>query len=152
MTIGILALIGFLAVVFALVLEESPLAVGLVICFALILALPFLWAPRGYELSGNLVIVRRPIGDVKITLAQPALRWKWTWWGLRLFGSGGMYGYFGLFTFKGLGKVRMHATNRNRLVLVTDINGKRYLLSPGDPEGFIQNTQTISLNTDDLAK
>jgi hypothetical protein len=114
----------------------------LIILFGSILSVIFLWAPRGYELHDNLVVVKRLIGDAKIALAQAASRWNWTWWGLRLFGSGGMYGYYGIFMFKGLGKVRMYATNRHKLVLVADVNGRKYLLSPDEPERFIQHTQT----------
>jgi hypothetical protein len=152
MTIGIFGLIGFLIVVFLFVLNDSVLSVSLIIMLTLILASPFLWAPRGYVLHGNLVVVRRPIGEAEIALAQPASRWKWTWWGLRLFGSGGMYGYFGLFTFRGLGTVRMYATHRHKLVLVTDVNGKKNLLSPDDPEEFVRNTQELFLNKDETAK
>lgn len=129
MTIGIFGLIGFLIVVFLFALNDPALAIGLIMLLALILVSPFLWAPRGYVLHGNLVVVRRPIGEAKITLAHPASLWKWTWWGLRLFGSGGMYWYFGLFRFKGLGTVSMHATHRHKLVLVIDVDGKKSLLS-----------------------
>ena len=30
--------------------------------------------------SLSVVIVKRPIGDAKISIAQMLERWKWTWW------------------------------------------------------------------------
>ena len=142
MTTGIFALLVSLIVVFGIVLNSLLFTAALIILFGSIPSVTFLWAPRGYELYDNLVVVKRPIGDAKIAFAQAASRWKWTWWGLRLFGSGGLYGYYGIFMFKGIGTVRMHATNRHKLVLVTDVNGRKHLLSPDDPERFIQHTQT----------
>lgn len=141
-TTGVFALMVTLIVILGLVSNSLLFTAALITLFGSVLLVIFLWAPRGYELHDNLVVVRRLIGDAKIAFAQAASRWKWTWWGLRLFGSGGMYGYYGIFMFKGVGTVRMHATNRHKLVLVTDVNGRKYLLSPDEPERFIQHTQT----------
>jgi hypothetical protein len=140
-TTGVVALLVSLTVIFGLVSNSLLLKVALIILFGSILSVIFLWAPRGYTLIDNVVVIKRPIGDAKISIAQAASRWKWTWWGLRLFGSGGMYGYYGFFVFRGIGTVRMHATNRHKLVLVTDVNGTKYLLSPDEPERFIQQTK-----------
>jgi hypothetical protein len=141
-TTGVFALMVTVIAILGLVSNSLLFTATLIILFGSILSVIFLWAPRGYELHDNLVVVKRLIGDAKIALAQAASRWNWTWWGLRLFGSGGMYGYYGIFMFKGLGKVRMYATNRHKLVLVADVNGRKYLLSPDEPERFIQHTQT----------
>lgn len=137
MTAGVFVLLATLVVIFGLVLDNLPLAVGILTLFACILLMPLLWAPQGYALKGNMVIVRRRIGDVKIHAAKVSERWKWTWWGLRLFGSGGLYGYFGYFMFKGIGRVRMYATNRHNLVLLVDQKGSKVLVSPDDPENFV---------------
>jgi hypothetical protein len=141
-TIGVFVLLASLIIILALISKNPLLTAALIAVFSAVLFVPYLWAPRGYKLHDNQVIIKRPIGDARIIIAQAASRWKWTWWGLRLFGSGGMYGYYGLFTFKGTGMVRMHATNKHKLVLITDVKGKKYLLSPDDPERFVQQTQT----------
>jgi hypothetical protein len=142
-TTGVFALMAIVIAILGLVSNSLPLVAALITLFGSVLLVIFLWAPRGYELHRNLVVVRRPIGDAKIVFSQAASRWNWTWLGLRLFGSGGMYGYYGIFTFKGIGTVRMHATNRRKLVLVTNVNGRKYLLSPDDPERFIRHTQML---------
>jgi len=141
-TTSIFLLLVSLISILGLSSDSLLLTIVLIIVFSSILLVPYLWMPRGYTVSDSIVTVKRPIGDVRISVAQVPLRWKWTWWGLRLFGSGGLYGYFGIFAFKGMGIVRMHATNRHKLVLIRDIEGRKYLLSPDEPERFIQQTQT----------
>lgn len=143
-TAAVFLLLISLGAVLILIAEDFVVATTVVALFSLILFLPYLWAPRGYTLRGDCIIVRRVIGDLRIRVGQLPSRWKWTWCGLRLFGSGGLYGYFGIFTFKGTGRVRMHATNRHKLVLVRDVEGRKYLLSPDDPESFIRQAQTLS--------
>jgi hypothetical protein len=112
--------------------------IDIIILYLSILIIPYLWAPKGYRIKDNVVTVNRLIGDLKILVTEEPKQWNWTWWGLRLFGSGGLYGYYGLFTFRKTGRVYMHATNRHNLILIKDNKGKRYLLSPDDPIRFIQ--------------
>jgi hypothetical protein len=143
LTIAVYALLISLTVAFGLLVGDVLFTAVLIALYGSVLFFPYLWAPRGYTLSGDVVSVRRPLGEVKISIAQSAQRWDWTWWGLRLIGSGGLYGYFGIFTFKRIGRVRMYATSRHRLVLIRDAKGRKYLLSPDEPERFIQQTQTL---------
>lgn len=138
MTTGVFLLLVTFTIIFGLFLDNLLLAVGIITLFVCVLLMPLLWAPQGYAVEGNLVTVRRRIGDVEIAVARMPERWRWTWWGLRLFGSGGLYGYFGYFIFKGIGGVRMYATNRHSLVLLVDKKGNRILVSPNESERFIQ--------------
>ena len=137
-TICVFAVMIFVMIVFGIVADSPSILVGMLALYSVVLVSPYLWAPRAYTVTDNKIIVKRLIGDSQITAAQKPERWKWTWWGIRLFGSGGLYGYYGYFSFKGLGRVCMHATNRNNLVLVKDEKGRRFLLSPSEPEKFIQ--------------
>ena len=141
-TIGVFVLLASVIITLGIVVRSHLLSAALVVAAGAVLFVPYLWAPRGYILHDNEVVVKRLIGDAKIAVAEAASHWKWTWWGLRLFGSGGLYGYYGIFTFKGTGMVRMHATNRHKLVLIRDVKGKRHLLSPDDPERFVQQTRS----------
>jgi hypothetical protein len=84
-----------------------------------------------------LIIIERIIGDVEITVSEESKIWKWTWLGIRLWASGGLYGYFGIFFFRGIGKVKMYATNRNNLVLVKDAKNTKYLISPDNVDKFM---------------
>jgi hypothetical protein len=137
-TICVFAVMIFVMIFFGFVADSLPILVGMLALYSAILGSLYLWAPRAYTVTDNKIIVKRLIGDFQITVAQKPERWRWTWWGIRLFGSGGLYGYYGYFSFTGLGRVCMHATNRNSLVLVKDEKGRRFLLSPSEPDKFIQ--------------
>ena len=137
-TICVFAVMIFVMIVFGFVAGSLSILVGMLALYSAILGSLYLWAPRAYTVTDNKIVVKRLLGDFQITVAQKPERWRWTWWGIRLFGSGGLYGYYGYFSFKGLGRVCMHATNRNNLVLVKDEKGRRFLLSPSEPDKFIQ--------------
>ena len=113
-TMAVYVLLFSLAILFIFVLDNVLLVFSLIVLFGSILLLPYLWSPRGYVLNGREVVVKRLIGGLKIRFSGEPRRWRWTWRGLRLFGSGGLYGYFGLFIFKGTGRVWMHATVKLR--------------------------------------
>ena len=138
MTVGVVFLVPALAVIYGLLLDNRSLAIGLALVFLCAVAAPLLWAPQRYLVKGNLVTVRRRIGDVGILVSREPQRWRWTWWGLRLFGSGGLYGYFGYFYMKRIGRVRMYATNRHNMVLLVDQKGRKILVSPNEVDRFIQ--------------
>ncbi|GEM_PF-1258357 len=106
----------------------------------LIIGLVFAYSPRGYTISDRAVIVRRLIGNVRFELqgireARRAtaddLRWT-----IRLWGSGGMFGYYGLYRTSKLGNCSWYVTNRgNMIAIVTD--ARTALFSPDDVEGFL---------------
>ena len=131
-------LVFALAAIFGLVLEDFWLKIVIVLLFFCVLIIPLLWAPQRYLVKDNLVTVQRRVGNVRIAVSREPERWKWTWWGLRLFGSGGLYGYFGYFYMKQIGSVRMYATNRHCMVLLVDEKGKKILVSPNEVDRFIQ--------------
>lgn len=56
--------------------------------------------------------------------------------GIRLWASGGLYGYYGLFYLDKLGKVWVYATRRKR-VLLLKVNNK-YIISPENLEVFLK--------------
>jgi hypothetical protein len=54
-----------------------------------------------------------------------------------LFGSGGLFGYYGLFRTRALGRSTWYVTNRkNRIVLIA--GAKTFVLSPDDVDGFLR--------------
>jgi hypothetical protein len=138
MTACVVVLVFTLAAILGLVLEDFWLKIVIVLLFFGVLIFPLLWAPQRYLVKGNLVTVQRRVGDMRILVSREPERWKWTWWGLRLFGSGGLYGYFGYFYMKHIGSVRMYATNRDSMVLLVDEKGKKILVSPNEVDRFIQ--------------
>jgi len=65
--------------------------------------------------------------------------------GLRVFGSGGFMGYLGIFWYSSMGWVRAHCTDRSKLVMITT-NKRKYLVSPNEPEDFIENANRMILS------
>jgi len=134
----VLGLIISLMVLFTFIPDlPTILRTVIIILYVAIVLVPFLWAPRGYILQKNLIIIKRIIGDERIIVSEKSKIWKWKWWGIRLWGSGGLYGYFGIFFFREICKVKMYATNRNNLVLVKDANDTKYLVSPDNLDKFM---------------
>ena len=138
MTTAVSLLLISLTILFSYLSDNVFLMGALMILFGSVLFLPYLWSPRGYGFSDKGVVVRRLIGDLTIEICRKPKRWQWTWWGVRFFGSGGLYGYVGLFVLKGIGRVWMHATNRHNLVLIEGVRGISYLISPDEPDQFVQ--------------
>jgi Bacterial PH domain len=105
-----------------------------------VIALGFAFSPRGYEISDGAFRVKRLIGDVVIPLDRLRFVRDATaadFWGcVRLWGSGGLFGYYGWFWSKALGRSRWYVTDRNRAVVVTN-GDKTILVSPEDHDGFV---------------
>jgi hypothetical protein len=110
----------------------------------LVLAVAYAYSPRGYLVEGRAVRVNRLIGPVLFDLeglreARPAgaddLRGC-----IRLWGNGGLFGYYGLFRTTKLGRCTWYVTNRGRaVVLVNELLGatKTAVFSPDDVDGFL---------------
>jgi hypothetical protein len=107
---------------------------------ALILIGAYAWSPRGYAVSDGTITVNRLIGNVRVPLdgvREVRAATKDDFRGcLRLFGNGGLFGYYGLFRTSKLGKSTWYVTNRGKAVVV--VTGKKTVLfSPDDVDGFI---------------
>ncbi len=130
---GIVCL-GLLAVVFAV----HNLLVDAIAFLVLMAAVAY--SPRGYVLSGRSILVKRLAGTVRVALddvreARRAGREDFRGC-IRLWGSGGLFGYYGLFSTAKLGKSTWYVTNRSNCVVVI-VAAKTVLFSPDDPEGFL---------------
>jgi hypothetical protein len=123
-----------------LAMRAGAVAIFLGAASVAVLALAFAYSPRGFEISEGEFHVKRLIGDVTFPLtslrfvrdATPA-----DFCGcVRLWGSGGLFGYYGLFWSKALGKSRWYVTDRSKAVVVTD-GSQTVLVSPEDHDGFL---------------
>jgi len=118
---------------------------------AVILLAAYAWSPQSYQIRDGALIVKRLAGNVRITLST--VRQVRPAGGddlggcVRLFGSGGLFGWYGLFRTTKLGKSIWYMTNRqNAVVLIAD--GKTILVSPDDVERFVN---AIRLNAPQTA-
>lgn len=132
--------LGLLAVMFAvhnIILATLSL---------LVILLSFAYSPRAYSLEdGCIVVSRRLAGSARIALKDVGEARRATpddFRGcIRLGGSGGLFGYYGLFSTTKLGRSTWYVTNRGSSVVVVTA-AKTVLLSPDDPDGFLRTLRT----------
>jgi hypothetical protein len=109
-----------------------------------ILALVFLaayaWSPTGYELADGNVVIRRLIGNIRIPVSgirEVRLATRNDLSGsMRIFGSGGLFGYYGLFRSPKFGDSNWYVTDRSHAVVLAGDSGTA-IVSPDDQAGFI---------------
>ncbi len=107
----------------------------------------YAYSPRGYKLSGQAIVIKRLIGDIRVPLAEireiragtPA---DFTGC-LRLWGSGGFFGYYGTFQTSKLGTCYWYVTNRSKPVIVAT-QTRVLVLSPDDVAGFLAAAGALS--------
>jgi hypothetical protein len=120
------------------ILSRIPLALAAML---LVIVLCYAWAPRGYLLRDGEIVIRRLVGEVRIPLSEVRelravtpddLRGC-----IRLWGSGGAFGYFGNFRTSRFGNCTWYVTDRSKaLVVVT--SDRTILLSPADTAAFLE--------------
>jgi hypothetical protein len=133
--------LGLLAVILAV---HSVMLASLSL---LVMLLGYAYSPRGYRLEGRALLVTRLAGTVRIALdgirevrcATPEDYRSY----IRLWGSGGLFGYYGLFRTAKLGKSTWYMTNRSRGVVVITA-AKTVIVSPDDTNGFLAAIQAAA--------
>lgn len=103
----------------------------------LVCTLPFI--VRGYVLSDGELCIERfgwqnrfQLSEVKSVVADPeAMRWS-----IRLFGSGGVFGFFGWFRNRSLGTYRAYGTDPKNTV-VLEMRHVTIVVTPDDPARFV---------------
>ncbi len=112
-----------------------------IVCLApAIIILAFAFSPRAYVISAGSLTVKRLIGGVRIPLdgireARAATKDDLRG-GIRLWGNGGLFGYYGLFRTRALGVCSWYVTNCHHIVVIKT-GAKTILFSPDDREGFL---------------
>ena len=118
-TVSILVLVGLLSIYF----------------------ITFSIRPISYSLTGEKLIIQRPLKNVTISrsviksveqLGSDKLSGT-----IRTFGVGGLFGYFGKFANRQLGNMTWYATRRDKAVLVRTVNNQKIILTPNNPEQFV---------------
>ena len=106
-----------------------------------IYVLTFVFSPINYEVLNECVIIHRPISNVTIyrnqIMSATIITKKEIGWVLRVFGVGGLFGYYGKFTNFKMGSMMWYTTRRDNLVLIKTSNGKKIIISPDEPEKFV---------------
>lgn len=124
-----------------ILLEEkvSFMEYGIFVILWLPLIITFLLSPRRYFISEQSIHIQRLIGDIKIPRENICTIevFEQIEVSIRLLGSGGLFGWFGLFTLKDGVSAKTYVTRWEQVVRI-EAAGKIYLLSPADPNEFCQ--------------
>jgi hypothetical protein len=106
----------------------------------LVIGLGYAYSARGYAITGGALVIRRLIGNIEIPLGDirelRAAEAEDLRGCIRLFGSGGFFGYYGLYRTSKLGKCSWYVTQRDHGVVVVT-GDKTFVLSPDDVNGFV---------------
>lgn len=145
--VGLLALFAWIS---CLALSEGGLIgftvlLSLITLYFLIVFLPYLFSPRGFILTTNGILIKRHLRSILIPYDEisDVRRVSWTWRAIRLGASGGLYGFFGLFRVKGLGRAWMYVTDRSKMIFIETKQGKKYIISPSDPQTFLERLKYL---------
>ena len=139
-TKGISAVVSVMMLGAAAVLHNVYLAAPLV----LVIVVAYAYSVRSYEITEGSIVVRRalagsvrmPLSDVREARRGGAEDFQGC---IRLWGSGGLFGYYGLFRTARLGRCTWYVTDRSRAVVIRT-DAKTWVLSPGDVDGFLSAT------------
>jgi len=151
---GLLALIAGFSY---LALSEREIAGFIALAIVIVitiptLIIPYLYSPRAFGITVKGILVKRPLKSFLIPYEDiiSVRRVSWTWKGIRLFASGGLYGYFGLFQISGLGRAWMYVTNRDKMLLIETKRGVKYIISPSDPQLFMEKLKSMGVTVEGL--
>ena len=144
------------AVVAFLVLETIVIAVALfltasqttallitgliVLCNIVIIMFSYLFAPQGFLIEETGITVVRKAAPVLIEIGKieniSCIERDRFMKSTRIFGNGGLFGYYGSFRNKELGSFKLYGTHRNFGVLIEA--EKNFVLTPDRPDEFVE--------------
>ncbi len=105
-----------------------------------LLVLAYAWSPRGYAIFDRMIIVKRLAGNIRIpvdSVREVRLATNDDFTGcIRVWGSGGLFGYYGTFRTTKLGNSKWYVTDRGKAVIVST-SEKTIVLSPDDPSALV---------------
>ena len=138
-TVGVTFLFG--AIIVTQYNDISGWKIGLTYTMILIYGLCLFLRPLHYKLTADQIVIhsllfnwtieRSTIAGIQ-EVSSETLRPS-----IRVFGVGGLFGYYGFFSNLKLGNFRMLATRRDHAVLIETENGKKWVITPDDPKAFV---------------
>ncbi len=115
------------------------------LAIAAILATAAAFRPVGYRVTFDAVEVLRPVGAKRFDKSEiTSVNYPSLWppgFVLGVMRAEGFYGSWGLYWNKSWGLFRMFVTNDENRVELLFNDGRRLILSPDDPEAFVEHLQ-----------
>lgn len=103
----------------------------------------YLYMPQQYEIQEHHLVIHRKIGNLQIPIQDITnieMIEKYTQLGfvIRLFGSGGLFGWLGIFYSGKYGKFKLYAGAASPLVMITYQDNQKVGISPIEIDAFIE--------------
>lgn len=142
-TTAITILFAVIIITQFLLIKAAGTSIPVITSFALLLIYfaVFLYRPVNYILADDEIIIKRTLGDVKIKRSEiktvQQLERSDLAWSLRIFGVGGLFGYWGKFSNKKMGTMTWYSTRKDKAVLIETINNKKVIITPDEPQQFV---------------
>lgn len=97
----------------------------------------YLFAPTGYQVSDETIIIKRPIGNIMIPKCEThsVEVYDQVSFGMRLLSSVGLFGYLGFFCLSDGDDALVYSTRWEHVVVIETYK-KTIVISPEDPEEF----------------
>ncbi len=116
--------------------DALAMALQVLVFIALPLAV-YLFSPLGYSVRDGALVIHRPLKPVVIPLAEienvEILASDDITASYRVFGVGGLFGYYGFFFRNDLGIVRFYLRNKENPIMIDTASHGRLLISPDSP-------------------
>lgn len=133
------ALLVLLAASAFFLLEGSFWSLFMMVILLLAIVYCMYWAPNFISITDNSLILHKLLG--RLTLPFDQIRtidiYQSEGVNARICGSGGLFGFTGLFYNKQIGKYRSYIGSYRQAFLVTMLNGKKYLFSCENREQIV---------------
>jgi hypothetical protein len=116
-----------------------------VLCLAIYLV-AFAFRPIDYLITTDELIIHRPLLNVHIKRADiksvELIDRQKIVGSFRIFGSGGLFGYYGVFKSFPLGSMTWYATSRRHPILIKTTDGRRIVISPDNAPDVVDEFST----------
>lgn len=150
-TIAVMAFsFGIIFSAFQLFFETKDQGLFFMAAFLLIVsAFTYFFKPTSFTIDAYEIAVHRPHGAFRTPIGNieriERVERGTLGWGVRLFGSGGFFGYLGLYYYGRIGRVWLYCTNRNEMLLVTTAKSK-FIISPENSDAFLDEWKRLKLS------
>ncbi len=114
----------------------------------LVILVSWLYSPYAYEITSSELIILRRFMPVRIALSSITgvriIAPEEMKFSIRVCGVGGLFGCYGFYYNKTLGKYSLYARNTKGFVLV-EAGSKKIVLTPDDIEGFVGGLKAVRI-------
>ncbi len=104
--------------------------------FAVVVLACWFYAPASYILDDNQLVIKRNGGELRFFCNEITevrlLEKREARLLIRMFGVGGLFGYYGVYYSASIGRINMYATRLNHRILITMRNGRRMIITPDE--------------------